>query len=394
MPLPARRSLLAALLATVVGTGCDATFRPIEPAELQYSVFGVLDVAMDTQWIRVTPIRPLVTEPPAPLPARVTLENLETGRVIELKDSIFQFDYVDPGLESEGLFLHNFWTTEPIEPGATYRFAVRGDDGRSSETTIEIPPPYEVEVWIRQAQTPLPSLFHFVGLKHVALIGITRYFTDNCGVGVERVSFTNTAIDSVNHRIPAAPLLQSRVNCGPPGPPGGSEFWVAGSGAPWPRGDAFLTRRLNVPEEWSEISRSVGFVGGIFTKVVPVESCQIVVLGPSVEHCKLRYDGSTAVLKGTIWDPLCRVEVSRANVRLTEIDPGLPTPYRVRPTASDTFGNFRIGALQAGLRHELSIRKLVDGLDQYHEFIDTLSFMPGDTVTREIEMRRVTPCQR
>jgi hypothetical protein len=381
----------AGLLATVFAAACSDTFQPIEPGDLQYSVFGVLDAAADTQWIRVMPIRPVVTQPPAPLPARVTLEDLGTGRIIELKDSVFQFDYVDPELESEGLFLHNFWTTEPIEPGATYRFAIRGDDGRSSETTIEIPPRYDVEVWIRQPQNPLPSLFHFVGLKHVALVGITRYFTDNCGIGVEHLAFTGTAIDSINHRIPTAPLLQSRVNCGPP-KAGRTEYWVAGSGEPWPRGDEFLTRRLSVPDAWSEISRSVGFVGGIFTKVVPVESCQIVAFGPVMEHCKLRYDGSTAVLRATIRDPVCRGEVEGASVRLTEIDPGLPTPYRIRSSSSDPTGGFQIGALQAGLRHELSIRKVEVGVDQFHEFIDTLVFLPGDTLTRDIEMRRVTPC--
>ena len=43
--------------------------------DLKFSVFGYLDASADTQWIRVMPLRTLVTTTPEPLGARVTLRN-------------------------------------------------------------------------------------------------------------------------------------------------------------------------------------------------------------------------------------------------------------------------------------------------------------------------------
>src|SRR5512138_1500022 len=82
--------LLAGCLASLPAA-CADSFSPIAPSELRYSVFGYLDASADTQWIRVMPIRPLVPTAPDSFAATVTLEHLNTGRVITLRDSLFTY---------------------------------------------------------------------------------------------------------------------------------------------------------------------------------------------------------------------------------------------------------------------------------------------------------------
>jgi hypothetical protein len=258
----------------------------------------------------------------------------------------------------------------------------RIDDGEMARVfnlgigmVVAVPPDYDIEVWRRQAQTtPQADLLYFIGLKHVALIGTLTSFRDGCGVGVDRAAFTFTLVDSTLHRVPAAPLPQRRPGCGDPRP-FGVELWVAGSGTAWPTGTDYLARRLNLPDALSEISGSGGFVGGVLTRTVPFEACEIVAIGPVRDHCKLRYDGSTATLSGTLRDATCGGPVVGAVVQLREIDPGLPTPYRIRPTGSGAAGEYRIGALQTGLRHVLTVRQTVAGVDLFTEFADTLRSM-------------------
>ena len=124
-----RATLAACLGVAVAAAACDESFEPTAPSEFAFSVWGYLDASADTQWIRVTPIRPLSTTSPGPLAAAVTLEHLGTGRIIQLEDSVFEFSSASDWVRtSEGvgvLYVHNFWTTETIEPGAAYRFSVR-----------------------------------------------------------------------------------------------------------------------------------------------------------------------------------------------------------------------------------------------------------------------------
>ncbi|HEX6071199.1 MAG TPA: hypothetical protein VFZ18_15305, partial [Longimicrobiaceae bacterium] len=132
------------LLALLLVTACDDTFTPIEASALRYSLYGYLDASADTQWIRVSPVRPLAITSPEPLEERVTLEHLGTGRIVELRDSVFRQQALDPDLGSATFYVHNFWTTEPIAPGATYRLTVTKTGGPTAETLIEVPPEYDM----------------------------------------------------------------------------------------------------------------------------------------------------------------------------------------------------------------------------------------------------------
>ena len=102
-----------------------------------FSVFGYLDLAADTQWIRVTPIRQNIRPDSAAIDAVVTLEHAGSGRVVTLRDSLFRF--ADPDVAGSSAWVHNFWTTEPLEPEATYRLRVERSDGAATTAVVEMP---------------------------------------------------------------------------------------------------------------------------------------------------------------------------------------------------------------------------------------------------------------
>jgi hypothetical protein len=333
------------------------------------------------------PIRPTALTEPGPLGATVTLENLETGGVVELRDSVFRF-LGNPDVGSDGTFLHNYWTTERIEPGTTYRFSLKPDAGETAEADVAMPPEYQVEVWIAQSQTRA-NLLRLVGLRHVAFVETLAYLRDECGLGIKRFSAEITPTDSTVQRIPLPGTNARREGCGTPAVEKG-EIFIVGSGAEWPRGRRYAPRSLSVSDSTSNVSNAVGFLGGVLTRLVPYERCQIINADPS-EYCDLRYDDPTvATLRGTVTDPVCTGEgVAGATVALRQLDPVPPAKARLRFMDTNVSGAYEIGALEPG-RYALGVSRyiLYDPLDQYEEHVDTLTFAPGEQRTYDVGLRR------
>jgi hypothetical protein len=387
-----RRFLLRGLPLLALLAACDATFSPILPSQLRFSVFGYLDASADTQWIRVTPVRPTILTSADPLGATVTLENLSTGRAVELRDSVFRYSPLDPDLGSEGMYAHNYWTAERIEPGATYRFSVAREGGPTSEAVVRIPTDYEAEVWLAQADraTSRGDVVSIVGLRHVALVRTTTYFHDRCGSG-EGLTFSPIdPVDSDVQMIPISRALRTRLGCGVPEVER-RELLVVGSGVAWPSDADFDASALGVPGPASNVENSPGFLAGVLTKLLPYEECEID--PPVVDYCQLRYDEKAATLTGTLRDALCGdAAVVGATVRLREI----ATPARIRSTTSGRDGEFRIGALEAGRRYALSIhRTILAGsatVEEYEEHDDTLEFAAGDRVAYDVGLHRLGAC--
>lgn len=122
---------IAALLAIVVA-GCDPAFDSLNARDDRvYSLYGVLDPAADTQWVRVEPLPEPTSEGTAPdLDATVTLENLDTGQTWEFHDSLMVVQ-TEPQ--------HNFWTTAPIRAGTRYRVEARRSDDATTWATTTTP---------------------------------------------------------------------------------------------------------------------------------------------------------------------------------------------------------------------------------------------------------------
>jgi hypothetical protein len=122
--------------------GCDDALEPfLESEDAIFSMFGYLDLNADTQWVRVMPVRRELFLGPEPIDAVVTLEHPGSGRIVTLNDSLFRF--LDPRLDGEA-YAHNFWTTEPLEPEASYRLVASRPDGVSTTAVVVMPPEPEL----------------------------------------------------------------------------------------------------------------------------------------------------------------------------------------------------------------------------------------------------------
>jgi len=140
-PASFRRRFGGPALAVLFGTlllvagGCDPSVTVLQPSDkYRFSLFGTLDVAADTQVIRVEPLGDSTRIGAAPsLDARVVLKNTDTGTQVTLDDS---FEVVSGGIAQ----VHNVRTTDSIRPGTTYRVSVRVNGEAVTTATTTTPP--------------------------------------------------------------------------------------------------------------------------------------------------------------------------------------------------------------------------------------------------------------
>ncbi len=374
---------LASTSMLLLSAACDQTFEPLASSDaVHLSIFGILNASADTQWIRVMPIRPIKQTSPDSFGMTVTLENVGTGRTVELRDSLFAFsDYGGPGVGSGTGFVHNFWTTEPIEPGATYRFSARRDTGQAAEAVVKIPEDYQVEMWIAQPPLRNADSLRITGLKYLPFLAQAAHFVDNCGSGVDTTWFkVKPASDGAYMIHIGKAEVARRIGpvCGIP-VVDTWDLWLVGSDSIWPSSSAYSAQGLGRSELASNITNAVGFVGGVLTKTIPYEDCTLYSGGvvAAYEYCKLHYDETSAWLGGTVDETRCGDgPLSEATLTLTQIDED-PSQVRTYVTAPD--GTFRFEALVPGTRYSLNVRGKPSGsLNIYSVHYDTLTFAPGE----------------
>jgi len=397
--------LLPLLVALVFAAACDDSFQPFDDTGPPFSIFGYLDASADTQFIRMRELRSVLLAPETPTGIVATLEDAAIGRMIELRDSATRYA-ARVGFDS--LYAHNFWTAERIEPGASYRLRVRSVKGAVAEALVQIPRDYQVEVWSNQPMTsdppwsnePGPPQLRVTGLKHIAfLVSHTTYY-DACTRGrlFRRAMAMKPGGDSAVHLVAAPrPEVETWAGCGV-AVPTRLVVEVVGSEAAWPDGDDFFSWRLGgTTELGSNVSNSIGFVGGVLTRSVPIERCAFAYRSDTVAYCKLRYDSTTATLRGTVTG-FCPGAVDSVRVALRELDAVPPDLPRIR-TATQTGmyaismgpgGDFEVGALRPGIRHELT----VTGGTTFLTRTDTLTFTAGQQATFYTTLQPVGPCPR
>jgi hypothetical protein len=399
--------LAACLCVAAVVAACDDSFEATAPSDLAFSVFGYLDASADTQWIRVMPIRTVKVTSQDPLGITVTLENLGTGRTIELRDSLFRFSSSsEPALGSEGVYVHNFWTLEEIEPGASYRFSARQEGEEPAEAVVEIPLDFEVEVGIHQRHAwYLADSLWVTGVKQLPFVTEIAHFYDECGSSQVRTPYKRSSADDEAHRMTIQkPVVSSRTGCGV-FLVENWQLWIMGSEAAWPAA-GYSPGAIGGSGQTSNVTNAVGYLGGALTKVIPYEYCQIVsYAAPVPDYCRLRYNSETATVTGTVSETRCGDgPVDSATVRLTEMD---RDPARIRPVLTDRAGKFVIGALQPGIPHFLwarAPRVPTDSVPTFFGWVytawkdvytiptDSLTFIPGQQLEYDIYFERLTPC--
>lgn len=293
---------LAAFVAAalLLAPGCqDPTVDVLVPTDqFQFSLFGTLNVAADTQFIRIEPLDDSVqVGSPRTLDATVVLENLDNGNRTSLRDSLSTFG-TDP------IIVHNFWTTRPIQPSTSYRVVVRreGDPVATATTTTPAQPP-------NLAHTARPD----------TALRLPCTFPDNPNNQLKaQNSFTVTAqnVDRlasvvVTYPIPDAPPFSPRsvthfedirqdeegaflisvfyrpdlvdLNPNPPPPPAPpdcasqgdfsrlfAEVEVAAGGPDWPAWRGVPFNDIARPDTFSNVQGGHGFVGGTYSETIDV----------------------------------------------------------------------------------------------------------------------------
>jgi len=155
------RSVWSAFSATLLmgllflGYGCDDTFEPFQENELHFSMYGVLDLHADTQWVRIMPVgQTLFTDSPESNNTEVTLTRLSTGEKFSLNDSLFIF--------GNDAYVWNYWVPLTLHPNEVYKLSAiseNGDESVAQITTPSILPVPDVEYDINDEEGSVAATF-------------------------------------------------------------------------------------------------------------------------------------------------------------------------------------------------------------------------------------------
>jgi len=126
------KSYLPILAMILLFAACDArTVDPFEKDVKPYSVYGYLDLDRNPNFVRVRQLnKPYFEGQADSLDATVFFENLQTGVVTELRDSVVIFN---------GFVTNNYIIPESLTPDSRYKLTVRRSDGESVESVARIP---------------------------------------------------------------------------------------------------------------------------------------------------------------------------------------------------------------------------------------------------------------
>lgn len=256
---------------------CNQTFEPLaENDQYYFSIYGYLDVSADTQWVRIGTPRETLEANPDLSGITVTVENMESGEIVEMQDSLFTPEN----------FL-NYWTTADIESEQTYRIKVEGEDGKSSHVDITTPPKLPTPLVLENTYAPLGfSVYVDDVVEHIADIQskwyvilnpdtdpIKKTFTFNYRKEVEHVevydgAFTAFApLEDEEGRIEStAGVNDYKVVY--------KQFFVAAAGPEW-NDDISSIDDLEyfINSTSSNVENGLGYVIGIDSKYVPYKVC-------------------------------------------------------------------------------------------------------------------------
>mgnify|MGYP006287161311 CR=1 FL=1 len=284
-------------LVLVLAIGCDPSVDVFDPSDqYRYSLYGTLDVAADTQVIRVEPLADTnQVGSPRAFDGTVRLENLDTGTEVTLRDSLVS---LGPGTN-----VHNFWTTHPIRPATSYRLSVQVDGETvttGQATTPESPPsathggrirlPCVLNEFDRPERLPNTFELHVSDAEHLAAVHVFYPITltrgsgpsapvyDSIRVRYDHLSetrdrstvpvFYGSDLVGLNDEqnlglgtgcIPRYRFVQEHVL-----------VMVADGGPDWPHWLGVPINEIARPDTFSNVQGGHGFVGGIYSDTIKV----------------------------------------------------------------------------------------------------------------------------
>jgi hypothetical protein len=338
--------------------------------------------------------------------------------VIEFRDSAFVYESTN--LESGALHARNFWTDEPLIPGATYRLQVTRADAAPATAMVTIPEDADtVVVGVGQG---LGDYVRMVGVSHLATLDVLPGLP---GCPSYQRGALSTDPDDDEEIVTS---IVRHLACPGPGPaPDTIRAWelqMVFSGAAWPFDPNWTETEALIPGVASNVDGGLGFVGGVLRPTtVPYELCVIIGADES-DVCELTYTHEpSTTIEGKIseWvelpdpppfpslDPCELIQRFGATVFLWETDrPDVdrvvtvgdvrhkvtislrePDGVRVRSALTDADGSYRISALTPGLNYALAV---ADGHVD-HPPPDTVMVEAGQTLAWDVELPGPPRCQ-
>lgn len=273
--------IAAVAMSALLVVGCDTSVDPFVPQEEEpFSIFGVLNPAADTQFIRVDPLADSVqVGSPPTIDATVTLEHLGTGRTVTLRDSFMQVD-VD-------VKVHNFWTTEPIEPGGRYRLRVERSDGQISQATTTVPtdPPtiaHDSTFFLPCADSDPENTFnvevsgieegHLAGLWIIYVVNGQRFAFDHFDDAAYLEPLYQVPV-LYRSDLPRIPLVGTpTAPCIGRNRPSHALIAATAGGPGWPDfGDASLNE-IARPDTFSNVDNGHGLLQGVYSDTLRIDA--------------------------------------------------------------------------------------------------------------------------
>jgi len=297
------------LLVSLGLPACESVLDPTSETEMVFSIFGHLDAAADTQWVRVAPFRGSIFSTPDPIDAAVTIEELGTGRTFEMTPILFSQESPNFG---DTLYAYTFFTTEPIHPEADYRLTARRSDGGSSSATVRTPPEFpDLPIIIGYSQRLGLGFSDYVRFQIPPGAHLAMVQTYVPGLRLDLVNPVNCPHHSGYNDFPTPPAVdvggELQVNIRPPGPStppmgcgyGPREVRIVLSGQAWQPDPGYDVSHINAVDN---IENGVGFLAGVITKRVPYrDACSITGTG-SPNFCEISHGLGSSSLEATVVD--------------------------------------------------------------------------------------------
>jgi len=263
----------------LVIAGCNQTLDPIKERNTdRYSMFGYLDASVDTQWVRIIPLRHQLSQPPEKPAMKTTLIDLNRDQSSLMNDSLF--------LYPDGFHILNAWTTANVEPNNSYQIIVESPIEGESRVTVTTPKDFPVPDMFIPDTDLCYVVVTFKGVERLADLQYRWY------VKVIRPGWEYYRYFSANYRIqarqtePGEYRLVFDLRGARNGIEGAmtlfpenttfevlrKELFVASGGPEWISYDELRSiDDLNyaLPEVYANIENGVGYVFGIVSKRIP-----------------------------------------------------------------------------------------------------------------------------
>lgn len=256
-------------------TACNESFNPFQENDrYTFSIYGYLDASVDTQWVRVMPVRQSFFLSPDSLDVTVTLEHLHPdGKTSILNDSLFFY--------GQSAYAWNFWTTMNLQPAQTYRLRAERPDGSNSFVTVTLPedfpdPVIDVDfeeskeyVIVRGVENLADVhsehlLFHY--LSDITIVYNFNHHQDSLANYLQQPDRHKVLLNPSNAQEFLATYVEEN-----PYTVLQREVYVASAGPEWHFFPDIFEEVIQLPDGISNVKNGVGYVVGIVSKKIPWE---------------------------------------------------------------------------------------------------------------------------